>query len=506
MSHIAPVMADGRQIVRLSSNDDFAQWRDSARSMMRMNVPPDMVEWHVAGAQQDDLFGIPPAVDVGAPVGDGGRASRARSTIDLRIDRKLLALMKTALLHSHPGRFALCYRIIWRLRDEPMLAKMTADADIIALNEHAKSVRRDIHKMHAFVRFRKIGARQSGENRPREIFVAWFEPDHHITRTVAPFFRDRFTGMDWTIVTPEARISWDGATLRDGPGGRKSDVPDHDAVEDEWRRYYASIFNPARVKPQAMKSEMPVKYWKNLPEAELISPLMREASERVRQMIADGAKMDDTVHLGSVRPLPDEMPQSFVSLDALNRFAVASDRAPSDKFSDTIVTGEGPADAPLMLIGEQPGDQEDIEGRPFVGPAGQLLDRALDEAGIDRKQIYLTNAVKRFKYESRGKRRIHSSPTQGEISHYRWWLMEEIDLVKPRLVMPLGASAIIALLGKREKLASLAGQMMELDNGPKMMAAYHPSYILRLPDEEGRRIEYEKLVRHLSRARDAIAA
>lgn len=482
-----------RHDVTLPAADDFGAFREEARRLLSVEIAPSDVDWHVNASRQPSLFGGAPSLELVLDMQS-----------EIRIDRKLLALMKSALLHSDSGRFALAYRVLWKSRRLPQLFHMSADADIVMLNALAKSVRRDIHKMHAFVRFRKVGARTTDKGLSRDIFIAWFEPDHHITRAVGPFFRDRFAGMDWTIITPEATISWDGDVLTDGPGGSKADVPAYDAVEEEWRGYYSSIFNPARVKPQAMKSEMPVKYWKNLPEAELIAPLMNDAKGRVRAMIAKNDETSEQYGLGGRTKVPEDWPENVASLADLNEFAVRNDKPPSHQFSNVIVVGEGPDNAPLMLIGEQPGDQEDIQKRPFVGPAGQLLTRAIEKAGMDRDALYLTNAVKRFKFQQRGKRRIHASPNQGEISHYRWWLMEEIRLVKPKLIIPMGASAILALLGKREKLSTIAGQIMELTDGPDMMAAYHPSYILRLPDEDGREIEYRKLVRYLAKAREAV--
>src|ERR1700760_3243117 len=136
------------------------------------------------------------------------------------------------------------------------------------------------------------------------------------------------------------------------------------------------------------------------------------------------------------------------TLTQLRKSAASCERCPLFENATQTVFGEGPADAPVVFVGEQPGDQEDLQGKPFVGPAGSMFDRALEEARIDRKQVYVTNAVKHFKFEPRGKRRIHQKPTMGEVKRYRWWLMKELDFVKPKLVVALGGTAAAALTGK----------------------------------------------------------
>jgi DNA polymerase len=154
-----------------------------------------------------------------------------------------------------------------------------------------------------------------------------------------------------------------------------------------------------------------------------------------------------------------------------------------------------------MIVGEQPGDQEDMAGRPFVGPAGQLLDSAMSDAGIERHRSYLTNAVKRFKFVSRGKRRIHQTPNAGEIAYYRWWLNEERKIVRPKIIIALGATAMRALTGKSLKIAQYRGSPHMFDDGATFLVTVHPSFLLRFPDENGRRIEYRKFVGDLKMAR-----
>jgi uracil-DNA glycosylase len=178
------------------------------------------------------------------------------------------------------------------------------------------------------------------------------------------------------------------------------------------------------------------------------------------------------------------------TLSQLNRAIAAA--PPMVPGGTRAVLGEGPVRAAIAFVGEQPGDREDLEGRPFVGPAGQLLDRALSAAGVDRSKSYLTNAVKHFKYEQRGKRRLYQKPTAGEVRHYRWWLQQELELVAPRIVVALGATAVLALAGKALPITRNRGATMF--DGRAGYITVHPSYLLRLPDAEARCDAYEAFV------------
>ncbi len=163
------------------------------------------------------------------------------------------------------------------------------------------------------------------------------------------------------------------------------------------------------------------------------------------------------------------------------------------------VFGEGPEGAGIMFVGEQPGDKEDLAGRPFVGPAGQLFDRALAEAGVNRGQVYVTNAVKHFKFEPRGKRRLHKTPDTPEIDACRWWLAQEMRVVRPRLVMALGGTAVRALFGRAMPIGRNRGRDLVLADGTPAAVTVHPSYLLRLPEPESRAREYGRFVADLRR-------
>jgi DNA polymerase len=164
------------------------------------------------------------------------------------------------------------------------------------------------------------------------------------------------------------------------------------------------------------------------------------------------------------------------------------------KDATQTVFGEGPSHARVMLVGEQPGDKEDLAGKPFVGPAGQMLDRALEEAGIDRKKAYVTNAVKHFKFVARGKFRLHQKPTTPEIKACRPWYERELAAIKPTLVVAMGATAAQCVFGKITPINKNRGRLIDLDDGVKALVTVHPSYLLRLPDAEAKAREYARFV------------
>jgi DNA polymerase len=193
-------------------------------------------------------------------------------------------------------------------------------------------------------------------------------------------------------------------------------------------------------------------------------------------------------------------------LDELRASAAGCTRCPLYERATQTVFGEGPPGAPLMLVGEQPGDREDVEGRPFVGPAGRLLDRALAEAGIERGAVYVTNAVKHFKWVARGKRRIHQTPLVGEVNACLPWLDAELEVVNPRIVVAMGATAVRALLGPAVKLTRHRGERLELRDGREAYVTVHPSAIVRLQDSEERHRETRRLADELRLIASRLAA
>jgi len=185
------------------------------------------------------------------------------------------------------------------------------------------------------------------------------------------------------------------------------------------------------------------------------------------------------------------------TLAGLRKAEAQCTRCPLYLPATQVVPGEGPEHAPLMMVGEQPGNDEDLDGHPFVGPAGRMLDRAIAEAGLDRTQIFVTNAVKHFKFEPRGKRRLHKRPNAYEIERCKWWNDIERKLVKPLLVVALGATAARSLTGKTVTITKLRGQILPFENGSKLLVTIHPSSLLRIPDADDRHREYAGFVSDL---------
>jgi probable DNA metabolism protein len=463
--------------VVLAHEVDWEGWRNAARDLAVQAVPPEEVVWSVA--HPDDLFGH--GAEEVAHIAAPGTFS---------VPRALVELAQTVIQARESARFGLLYRLLWRAHGgQRELLQDITDPEVNRAQRLAQSVRRDTHKMRAFVRFREVEADSVTRH------VAWFEPDHFIVEANAAFFVRRFAQMTWSILTPYRSVHWNGAALDFAPGADPADVPDDDRLAEYWRVYFASIFNPARLKIDAMRSEMPQKYWRNLPEAADIPEMIGAAAARTQDMIDNPnispPRPTNRVH----RPAP---PRANSAIAQAVQDAEGCRRCDLWQPATQVVFGEGPADAKLMLVGEQPGDQEDLAGRPFVGPAGQLLDRALEEAGIDRSQVYVTNAVKHFKFVPRGKRRIHASPDTREIAACRWWLdIERAEVAAPVTIL-MGASAARAVLGRAVAVMKERGRPIAHDHG-QVMVTVHPSYLLRLPDEEAKRREYAAFVEDLRR-------
>ena len=477
--------------IALEGPADYDEWRAAARRLLAAEVPPDQVGFRLASAS-GDLFGTRM---------DTGLRNLASASRPIRVPRQFPTLARALICHSDSSRFALLYRLLWRLQREPRLLDNVADVDVYRAQRMAKAVRRDTHKMKAFVRFRRT------ESEIGEIFVAWFEPDHHIVERTAPFFARRFAGMRWSIVTPTQSAHWDGESITYDRGASRRDCPDGDALEEHWRVYYSSIFNPARMKVKAMKAEMPTRYWHNLPESRLIPELIR-SGELAQRAAPAGTAPSVTAARRLVAEQPGmtrELKGTPKTLEALASKLQHCTRCSLCRMATAAVPGEGPADARLMIVGEQPGDQEDLAGRPFVGPAGAVLDEALCEAGIDRNGVYMTNAVKHFKHKPRGKRRIHQRPNADEIERCRWWLDFERELVAPQVILALGATAARAVTGEPVKVADVRGQPFVIDREAMAIVTVHPAYLLRLQERQEAGEQRSQFVADLQRAQELTA-
>ena len=249
---------------------DFDAWRATARDLLARAVAPDWVIWSDV-PDQGSLF--------------------SQDFLDLacvdsppHVPKMFLELARTAAAHNDVRRWAVLYRVLWRLTrgGERHLLGYPTDPDMRTMHQWVKAVSREIHKMHAFVRFRLVGCDpESG----REQFIAWFEPEFHSLRLAAGFFQKRFAAMDWSILTPHECVHWDGKQLHFTPGVPREEAVGQDALDALWRTYYRGIFNPARLKTKAMQSEMPKKYWKNLPEAEIIGELISDSRQQLQNML-----------------------------------------------------------------------------------------------------------------------------------------------------------------------------------------------------------------------------
>ncbi len=456
----------------------WESWRDAARGLLAEGVPPAEVLFRDPSASADLFAGE--SVPVAAP------------SAGLKVPRAFLDDARYVAHHRTADRWGLLYRVLHRLtHGAPELLADGLDPDVHRLRVLAKEVHRDEHKMHAFVRFRRLG----GESEADAHYIAWHRPDHLIVPLVAPFFVERFSSMRWTILTPDRSVTWDGVEARFSEGVPRSAAPQGDELEELWRTYYASIFNPARLKLGHMRGEMPKKHWATLPEAALIPTLVHEASGRAAEMVKKSASK------GSAAPF---VPESE-SLDDLRAASQGCKGCPLYKNATQAVFGEGSKSARVMLVGEQPGDEEDQQGHPFVGPAGKVLDKALAAAGISRSDVYVTNAVKHFKWRPMGKRRLHQKPDGGEIEACKPWLSVELRLVKPEVIVALGASAAQSLLGKKVTIGRDRGQRLASAVGD-VVVSYHPSAILRAPNDAAREEMFGLLVEDLRLVRRVIAA
>lgn len=462
---------------------NFGAWRQAARSLLAQGGQPEDYVWQPRGENLPYQGGLFDGLAFeGPPI--------ARATPQLKVPREFIDRAERVSFHRDPGKWQLLYRLLWRIvHENAQLLDVRIDEDVREFFAMEHAVRRDAHKMKAFVRFRKLIDEEGCER-----FIAWHEPDHPLLRHVAAFFQDRFSILNWTIMTPDESVSWDGQKLNWGPGRPQSAAPRGDDLEDLWKCYYSSIFNPARLKIKAMRNEMPVRYWKSLPETQLIDELISTSADRVEAMIKAAPKTATPF-------LPEQATRESLAL-ALQKCTAC----PLCETATQAVFSEGPITARVMIIGEQPGDQEDRSGRPFIGPAGELLDRALEEAGLQRGELYLTNAVKHFKHRIEGPRRIHVRPSAREVAACKPWLGEEIRLVQPAFVVCLGMSSALAVFGQNLRLHEVRGKIVKTAAADRTLVTYHPAFILRISDPDEKARAYRQLVADLSLACESTQA
>ncbi|MGC8477864.1 MAG: UdgX family uracil-DNA binding protein, partial [Acetobacteraceae bacterium] len=406
----------------------------AARALVLAGIPPEATEFRI-----DPAAYAPPAHPPGG----------------FAVPRALVALAAQAIQARDDRRFALLYRLIWRAHAGVPVLEDRADPDLRHATRLAYAVRAEAHRMRAALRYLPVEGRHIG----------WYAPRHFVLEANARRLAMWFPDVATSILTPEASAHWDAAGPRFGPGVAAAAVPDDAALAGVWSGFGAELLaaaGPGFGLPPAEAFEEP----RHRPDA--------------------------------ARPFPVVLPAGGdAGLAAVAEEATGCTRCALAGPATQTVFGEGPAAPRLMLIGEQAGDQEDIIGRPFVGPAGQLLDRALEQAGIDRRTVWVSNVVKHFKFAWQGKRRLHQTPQAPEIEACRFWLDVERVRLRPALTVLLGATAARALLGRAVTVGRERGRALSLPDGAPALVTVHPSFLLRVPDEAAREREYAAFVADL---------
>jgi uracil-DNA glycosylase family protein len=429
---------DAMPTIALSDETDWNGWRAATRALVLGGVAPDAVRWRVGGTG-DKL-----------PEATGG----------FGLSRALVDLAALAIQARDPDRFALLYRLVWRAHAGERVLELAADPDAAAARALALGVRAEAHRMRTHLRFLPVKEAEGTR------YLGWYAPAHHVLEANAQLLAQRFPALRWSILTPDLGAHWDGSALSFGAGVL---VPDDDAM-------LAAIWQTAGAQLLALARPGTA-----IPPAEALD---------------EAPRPPDLPPIGPVvlAQAPDP------ALAEAAREAAACRRCPLWEPATQTVFGEGPAGARILFIGEQPGDQEDVIGRPFVGPAGQLLDRAMEEAGIDRRTIAITNAVKHFKFIRRGKRRIHERPEADEMKACSFWLDVERVRMAPKLVVLMGATAARSVLGRAVTIGRERSRPFALSSTETGFITVHPSFLLRLPDEDSRAREYRAFVEDLRMA------
>lgn len=451
----------------------FESWRKNARTLLEDKIHFEDVVWQTSTA--GSLFDLMPT--------SGGEKPSL-----IKIPREFIKDAEFVSAFNDDSTWSLLYRLLYRIAfEQKNLMDNPLDNDVLDFHRRMKLVGRDLHKMHAFVRFKEI------KHNDESIYMAWHRPDYRILKFSAPFFTDRFNGMNWVIFTEDESMMWKNNELSFGPGISQKEAEAYDETEELWKTYYASTFNPARLKVKMMKSELPVRHWATLPEAQLIDGLIKEAPYMVDRFI-------ETQRTSAVASIP-------VNVSSLSELRTALPNCSACTICSKAtapVMGEGPVNAEIVFVGEQPGLEEDIAGSPFVGPAGRLFMQALHEADISRDEVYLTNAVKAFKWKDSDGFKKHVNPSSFEISACRPWVKAELEMVKPKILVCLGASAAQSVFGKVMKVSESAGKFFQTSLADYTIILPHPSAILRTQDQQMKMKMIEQFIADIAGLKDLL--
>ncbi len=452
----------------ISMKPTFEAWRRHARILLEEKIHFDNVIWETS--MDGSLFDL---------IADTDEIKPSR----IEIPRQFIKDAEFVSVFNDNSTWSLLYRLLYKIAfEQKNLMDNPLDNDVLDFHRRMKLVGRDLHKMHAFVRFKEI------KHNDQHIYMAWHRPDHRILKLAAPFFTDRFNGMNWVIFTAEQSMSWINNKLSFGPGISKEDAIAFDATEELWKAYYTSTFNPARLKVKMMKSELPVRHWATLPEAELIDGLIKNAPYMVEKFI-------ETQRTSAIASIPINVS----TLSELEKALPSCSACTICKNATNPVIGEGSDNAEIVFIGEQPGLEEDLVCSPFVGPAGKLLMEALELANISRQEVYLTNAVKAFKWKYLDEFKKHVNPSSFEIAACRPWLKSELNIIKPKIIICLGASAAQSIFGKIMKVHESSGKVFKTSFSDYTFILPHPSVILRSQNINEKKKLFDQFVSEIIR-------
>jgi uracil-DNA glycosylase len=475
---------------RIPVEPSFAAWRHAARALLRQGVEPAQIEWVESEGEavaQGALASASAFATVGACATEIAAPAPAPATAAAiaaapapvppvpAIPRELLFRLKTAACVRAPDRWSLLYRVLWRWTHGERHVLDLNDPDGALLDQRVQSVEHETDDLVILTLFR----RRDPSMGPPE-FVGWYEPHHDLLERAAARFATRMGDSTWMLATPHGAAFWNGMLLRLGrPATEDHQQAAHalpasamtgeaitsEPVEALWLAYYANAFN-------GEPSPVPLRHWRTPPAGPpLPARLARERSRLGAQSATVTVPPAPPIEYSALTPplLEPTGPLATCRRCALWRNAKQA------------VAGAGAALAAIMVVGEQPGEYENQHGEPFTGAAGQLLDAVLARAGLQREALYLTYAIKHYKWETFDQQRVHRTPAWREVEACHYWLEKELARIGPRVVVTLGATALKALTGAHVNLSEYLGQTIAHD-GRLIVPAWHPSYALRIAD------------------------